>query len=43
VGLGLTIVRQLAEGVGGHVRAEDRPGGGSRFRVWLPRWEDSPA
>ena len=39
VGLGLTIVRQLVEGLGGHISVEDRPGGGSRFRVRLPRYE----
>ena len=37
VGLGLAIVRQLVEGLGGHVSIEARPGGGSRFRVRLPR------
>jgi two-component system, OmpR family, osmolarity sensor histidine kinase EnvZ len=37
MGLGLTIVRQLVEGLGGRVWVEERPGGGSRFRVRLPR------
>jgi len=36
-GLGLAIARQVIEGHGGSVAVEDRPGGGSRFRVRLPR------
>jgi len=38
VGLGLYIVRNLAEGMGGHVTAQRNPGpgGGSTFRVRLP-------
>lgn len=36
-GLGLTIVKQIVEGHGGRVRIEDRPGGGARVRVLLPK------
>ena len=36
VGLGLALVRQIAERHGGTVRCEARPGGGSRFVVELP-------
>jgi len=36
VGLGLALVRQIAERHGGAVRCEARPGGGSRFVVELP-------
>ncbi|WP_205698200.1 HAMP domain-containing sensor histidine kinase [Conexibacter sp. SYSU D00693] len=35
-GLGLSIVRAVAEGHGGSVRLEDRAGGGTRFVVDLP-------
>jgi len=35
-GLGLSVVRQLAQLLGGDVSAESEPGRGSRFRVWLP-------
>ena len=37
LGLGLPIVRGLAAACGGHVWAEDAPGGGAVFRVALPR------
>ena len=37
LGLGLSIVRGLAASWGGHVWAEDAPGGGAVFRVALPR------
>ncbi|KQZ01199.1 histidine kinase [Pseudolabrys sp. Root1462] len=40
-GLGLTIVRQIVESLGGQVVIEDRPGGGTRVRVTLPR-ADAP-
>lgn len=36
-GLGLTIVRQIVESHRGTVKIEDRPGGGLRLRVTLPR------
>lgn len=36
VGLGLFLVRQVAERHGGSARCEARPGGGSRFVVELP-------
>jgi signal transduction histidine kinase len=35
-GLGLTVVRQLTEAMGGSVAIDDRPGGGARFVVSLP-------
>lgn len=46
VGLGLSLVRQIAEHHGGRAWVEARPGGGSRFLVELPltasRSADSP-
>ena len=35
-GLGLTIARQVVEAHGGKIRAENGPGGGSRFVFELP-------
>jgi two-component system sensor histidine kinase ChvG len=35
-GLGLSIARQIANGVGGQISAENRPEGGARFIVLLP-------
>jgi signal transduction histidine kinase len=35
-GLGLTIVRQIAESHGGHVAVASEPGVGSTFVIWLP-------
>jgi signal transduction histidine kinase len=35
-GLGLAVVRQLAQVMGGHAWVEDAPGGGARFVVTLP-------
>ena len=40
VGLGLSLVRQIARQHGGRVRCEARPGGGSLFIITLPK---SPA
>ncbi|MDO9002657.1 MAG: HAMP domain-containing sensor histidine kinase [Aquabacterium sp.] len=46
VGLGLSLVRQIAQRHGGQVRCEAREGGGSRFVITLPKqpaqWPDSP-
>lgn len=36
-GLGLTIVRQIVESLGGKVAIEDRGGGGTRIRLTMPR------
>lgn len=36
-GLGLYIVSELAALHGGRAWVDDRPGGGARFHVWLPR------
>ncbi|MGH7276998.1 MAG: sensor histidine kinase [Candidatus Rokuibacteriota bacterium] len=35
-GVGLALVRHVAEAHGGGVRVESRPGAGSRFTLWLP-------
>jgi signal transduction histidine kinase/DNA-binding response OmpR family regulator len=42
-GLGLSLVRRLAELHGGTVSVASRPGDGSRFCVWLPRRAAAPA
>ena len=36
-GLGLTLVKAIAEGHGGGIMLESRPGGGLRARMHLPR------
>ncbi len=38
-GIGLAIVRQLTDFMGGRVTVQSEPGRGSRFDVWLPRAE----
>lgn len=37
VGVGLYLVRQIAEGQGGFVKVFSRPGKGSKFSLYLPR------
>lgn len=42
-GIGLAVVRELAEAMGGSVAVSSQPGEGSAFRIWLPRCEAPPA
>lgn len=37
VGIGLYLVRQIAEGQGGYVKVASKPGEGSTFSLYLPR------
>lgn len=37
VGVGLYLVRQIAQGQGGYVKAFSRPGQGTKFSLFLPR------
>ncbi|WP_325200725.1 sensor histidine kinase [Oscillibacter sp.] len=37
VGVGLYLVRQIAQGQGGYVKAFSRPGKGAKFSLFLPR------
>jgi signal transduction histidine kinase len=38
-GLGLSIVRQVAEASGGMVTLSSKPSVGSSFVIWIPRFE----
>jgi signal transduction histidine kinase len=40
-GLGLTIVKDTVTRLGGHISVDSKPGGGSRFTVTLPIYEES--
>jgi signal transduction histidine kinase len=42
-GLGLALVRAVAEGHGGQIRAQSTPGLGSRFELLLPLADQAPA
>ena len=42
-GLGLALVRAVAEGHGGQIRAQSTPGLGSRFELLLPLADEAPA
>jgi PAS domain S-box-containing protein len=42
VGIGLSLVARFAELHGGRAWVEDRPGGGSSFRVFIPNVPDQP-
>ena len=40
-GVGLALVLHVAEAHGGRVTVESRPGGGSRFTLWIPQADGS--
>lgn len=42
-GLGLAVCREIVESIGGSIVAENRPDGGARFTVRVPRHESSEA
>lgn len=39
-GLGLAVVKNLVEDLGGALRVESTPGHGTRFDIFLPRWRE---
>lgn len=39
-GIGLALVRHIAEAHHGHIEVEDADGGGSLFRLWIPAEDD---
>ncbi len=41
-GIGLYVCGRLVEAMGGHMWARQRPGGGSEFGFWLPRYDNEP-
>jgi two-component system OmpR family sensor kinase len=42
-GLGLSIVESVVSAHGGRLEVDERPGGGTRFTVWLPQSRDGAA
>jgi PAS domain S-box-containing protein len=43
LGLGLFVTRRIVEGLGGSIEATSRPGVGTTFTVWLPRFVGAAA
>jgi signal transduction histidine kinase/DNA-binding response OmpR family regulator/ligand-binding sensor domain-containing protein len=41
-GIGLTLVREAVQTVGGSIRIDSQPGRGATFIVTLPAWQDGP-
>jgi signal transduction histidine kinase len=41
-GIGLYVCRRLIDAMGGRIWARPRPGGGSEFGFWLPRYAGAP-